>query len=163
MAKIKPTKKQLIIVCAALLVLAAAAGTWWWQNRAATPEPTPTNQQQDEEYDPEQELRDAEAKLNSADSDEEKAEAYRELANIYANREGEQAKSVEYAEQLVGVEPTADNYGMLAFMTAQTGDYEAAAAAYARAAEMAQETDEELGRSDYSFYVEQQRMMESMQ
>ncbi|HCR56014.1 TPA: hypothetical protein DIV49_03500 [Candidatus Saccharibacteria bacterium] len=154
-------KKILIpLVFVVLVLIGVAMWTWTYyqavgSNTADTNDASATSAQKEEKS--------LKAKLDTASSSKDKAKAYSDLSNFYANQPEAGDESVSYAKKAVEQEPTADTYAQLAFAAEQAGDVEQAIEAYEKAASMSEKTALDDGRSDYSYYMMQARLLRESQ
>jgi len=153
-------KKTFLIATAVIIILGFGVGFWWYShNKQGAVTSSPASE---ETYTPAQELADAKKQLETAKTKEERAEAYQKLSNVYANRAGEQAQSVSYAEKMVEEDPQTNSYGQLGYAAEQAGDYKKAAVAYKKAASLSPKTSSDDARSDYNYYSGQAQQMENL-
>lgn len=153
-------KKLFLVAVSTLIVVGCGAAFFWWythnnQSQTATPSTG------DEIYTPEQELADAKKQLGAAKTKDERVQAYQKLSNVYANRSGEGAQAIAYAQKMVEEDPQVNSYGQLGFAAEQAGDYKKAAEAYRMAASLAPKSSADDARSDYNYYSGRAQQMES--
>lgn len=146
------SKRKLIIGAAIVVVVAAAVAaalTFYAEySRTGVSKPTPEDITAAKNYAKgEFERMDAEAKqsakaaVDAASSPEEKAAAYRDLANSYS-RSGDQTKALEYAKLAAEADGSVDSYMMVLNMADIAGDTEASDIARQKITELGGWADE---------------------
>lgn len=158
----KSIKRSAIIASVVVLLGLGVMGTWAWTYYQMVPSDV-TKEDDTSEYNARKEEQSLKKAAESASSNTNKAKAYTKLSNFYANQHEAGDESVDYAKKAVEADPTVETYAQLAFAAEQAGDVQKAIEAYEKAASLSEKTALDDGRSDYSYYMMQARLLRESQ